>query len=41
MSYLMLNVISWLSKTQGRYFNAAIAGFGYGIAVLVCAIVWW
>ena len=41
MPYLMRDAITWLTKNKSRYFNAALAGLGYGIAVLVCAIIWW
>ena len=41
MPYLMRDAITWVTKTESRYRAASLAGLGYGIAVLVCAIVWW
>jgi len=41
MPYLMRDAITWVSKTGGRYRAAALAGLGYGVAVLVCTVLWW
>jgi hypothetical protein len=41
MPYLMRDAITWVTKTESRYRAASLAGLGYGIAVLVCAVVWW
>lgn len=41
MPFLMRDAITWVTKTDSRYKLAAIGGLGYGIAVLVCAILWW
>lgn len=41
MPFLMRDAITWATKTDSRYKLAALGGLGYGIAVLVCAILWW
>ena len=41
MPYVMRDAINWVTKTNGRYKVATIAGLLYGIAVLVSAILWW
>ena len=41
MPYLMRDAITWVTKTESRYRSASLAGLGYGIAVLVCAMIWW
>ena len=41
MPYLMRDAITWVTKTDSRYKLAALGGLGYGIAVLICAILWW
>jgi hypothetical protein len=41
MPFLMRDAITWVTKTDSRYKLAALGGLAYGIAVLVCAILWW
>ncbi len=41
MPFLMRDAITWVTKTDSRYKLAALGGLGYGVAVLVCAILWW
>ncbi|MGJ8678617.1 MAG: hypothetical protein ACSHX0_13980 [Akkermansiaceae bacterium] len=41
MPYTMRDAITWVTKTEARYKSAALGGLIYGIAVLVCAILWW
>lgn len=41
MPFLMRDAITWVTKTDARYRAAAFGGLAYGIAVLVCAILWW
>lgn len=39
--YLMRDTINWVTRTDSRYKFAALGGLGYGVAVLVCSILWW
>lgn len=41
MPYTMRDLITYVTKTDARYRLSAIAGFGYGVAVLLCSIIWW
>lgn len=41
MPYTMRDAINWALKTDGRYRALTIAGLGYGVAVLICAICFW
>ena len=41
MPYTMRDAITWATKTDGRYKLLTVGGLGYGVAVLVCAILWW
>jgi len=41
MPYLMRDAINWATKTNGRWKALAAGGLGYGVAVLVCSILWW
>ncbi|MEJ6700142.1 MAG: hypothetical protein QNL01_04130 [Akkermansiaceae bacterium] len=41
MPFVMRDAITWVTKTDSRYKLATLGGLGYGIAVLVCAILWW
>ena len=41
MPYLMRDAITWVTKTPGRHRATALAGLAYGIAVLVCTVLWW
>lgn len=41
MPYTMRDAITWATKTDGRYRLLSLAGLGYGVAVLVCTILWW
>jgi len=41
MPFLMRDAITWVTKTHGRYRLASLGGLGYGVTVLVCAILWW
>lgn len=41
MPYTMRDAITWATATNSRYRMLTIAGLGYGLAVLVCAIAFW
>ena len=41
MPYTMRDAISWALKTDGRYRALTLGGLSYGIAVLLCAVLWW
>lgn len=41
MPYTMRDAVTWATKTDGRYKALTLAGLGYGVAVLVCAVLWW
>lgn len=41
MPYLMRDQIRWVIAEDNRYKIGAAAGLVYGIAVLLCAILWW
>ncbi len=41
MPYTMRDGITWAIKTNSRYRALTLAGLGYGIAILVCSILFW
>ena len=41
MPFTLRDLITYVTKTEARYRASAIAGFSYGVAVLICAILWW
>lgn len=41
MPYTMRDAVTWVTKTDGRYRLASLGGLGYGIGVLICAVIWW
>ncbi len=41
MPFVLRDAITWLDQSAIRYKAASLAGLGYGVAVLVCAILWW
>lgn len=41
MPYTMRDAITWATKNDARYKLLTLGGLGYGVAVLVCAILWW
>ncbi len=41
MPYTMRDAITWAVKTDGRYRALSMGGLVYGVAVLICAILWW
>lgn len=41
MPYTLRDMITWVTKTEARYRNAALAGLVYGVLVLVCTMLWW
>ena len=41
MPYTMRDAITWATKNDARYKLLSLGGLGYGVAVLVCTIVWW
>lgn len=41
MPYTMRDAINWAVKTDSRYKVLTIGGLGYGVAVLICAILCW
>jgi len=41
MPFTLRDMITWVTKTESRYRASAFAGLGYGLIVLICAILWW
>ncbi len=41
MPYTLRDQITWASKTKGRWSALSIGGIVYGVAILVCAFVFW
>ena len=41
MPYLFRNAVTWVTATPQRWTAMAMAGLGYGIATLICALAWW
>ena len=41
MPYLFRDAVSWASASPGRWRGLCLAGLGYGVAVLVCALAFW
>jgi hypothetical protein len=41
MPYLFRDAVSWLTAKPARWQLASLAGLGYGVATLVCALVFW
>lgn len=41
MPFTMRDAITWAVKTDSRYRALALGGLAYGVAVLVCSILWW
>ena len=41
MPYLFRDAVSWVSARPSRWTVMALGGLGYGIATLVCALVFW
>jgi len=41
MPYLFRDAVTWATASAGRFKMLTIAGLAYGIAVLVCSIVFW
>ena len=41
MPYTMRDAINWALKTDSRYRALTLGGLAYGIAVLICAVLWW
>ena len=41
MPYTMRDAITWATKSDSRYRALTLGGLGYGIAVLICAVLWW
>lgn len=41
MPFLLRDQINWVTKTPGRWSGACIAGASYGVAILLCAILFW
>ena len=41
MPFTLRDMITWVTKTESRYRASAFAGLGYGLIVLMCAILWW
>jgi hypothetical protein len=41
MPYLFRDAVTWVSATRTRWNVCALAGLAYGIATLVCAILFW
>jgi hypothetical protein len=41
MPYLFRDAVSWATATSKRWNALSLAGLGYGIAVLACALLFW
>lgn len=41
MPYLFRDAVTWVSATPQRWNGFALAGLGYGVATLICAIAFW
>jgi len=41
MPYLFRDAVTWVTADQKRWTLYSLAGLGYGIATLVCALVFW
>lgn len=41
MPYTMRDAITWATETSSRYQALSLGGLGYGLAVLICALIWW
>ncbi len=41
MPYLTRDLITWATANPGRFKSLGVAGLAYGIAMLVCAILYW
>ena len=41
MPYLFRDAVNWVSAEPKRWQAASLAGLGYGVATLVCALVFW
>lgn len=41
MPYLLRDQIQWVLAKEGRYRFGALAGAAYGLAIAVCAALWW
>lgn len=41
MPFTMRDQIDWVTKTAGRFKIATLSGIGYGVLLIVCAIVFW
>ncbi len=41
MPYLMRDQIKWVLAKESRYRAGALAGAAYGLAIALCALVWW
>ena len=41
MPYTMRDAITWATKNDARYKLLSLGGLGSGVAVLVCAVLWW
>ena len=41
MPYLFRDAVTWVTSTPQRWTAMALAGLGYGVATLVCALAFW
>jgi hypothetical protein len=41
MPYTMRDAITWATQSKTRYRALSFAGLAYGVAVLICAVLWW
>ncbi|MFT3990183.1 MAG: hypothetical protein QM680_02115 [Luteolibacter sp.] len=41
MPYLFRDAVTWVTAKRSRWTASSLAGLGYGVAVLVCALAFW
>lgn len=41
MPYLFRDLVTWVTADSKRWFLASLGGLGYGLAVLICALLFW
>lgn len=41
MPYLFRDAVTWATASQGRWKGLSLAGLAYGIAIIICALLFW